>query len=360
MNIETVLLPDEEVLYRGSVSVNKSSKNIIGFILLIAFVTIVFLIIGEVGLKDANIILMFIVALLFLGFAIYGLICNLFLKNKNIIGNQYFITTKRAIIYSVKKKEFKIGNLDRFDVFRVDNEKDKFGDVYMGVTPNISDDLKQRVTEITDMLLKQDKNNMDSICFASVENPYQVLELVKKQRKKLAPNKLVFEDVEVGQEEIKISDQKVIIYKQPVWVWCVYIGIIIVLLFIPIINIFNSLKIWNTYSKTTAIITNVETNNVNDGEYNIKYFVNVVYTINSNEYEGKITNNKCYFKSIDNSRFRSMKKGDKVNIYVNPNKLIDLEYVPTLLTRSSLILLLFSIIVSFPLLAKTKTIIKNI
>jgi len=55
-----------------------------------------------------------------------------------------------------------------------------------------------------------------------------------------------------------------------------------------------------------------------------------------------------------------MKKGDKVNIYVNPNKLNDLEYVPTLFTRSSLILLLFSIIVSFPLLAKIKTIIKNI
>ena len=68
----------------------------------------------------------------------------------------------------------------------------------------------------------------------------------------------------------------------------------------------------------------------------------------------------CYLKSIDNSRFRSMKKGDKVNIYVNPNKLNDLEYVPTLFTRSSLILLLFSIIVSFPLLAKIKTIIKNI
>jgi len=36
----------------------------------------------------------------------------------------------------------------------VNPEKDNFADVYMEIIPNVSDDLKQRVVKIGDMLFK--------------------------------------------------------------------------------------------------------------------------------------------------------------------------------------------------------------
>lgn len=244
----------------------------------------------------------------------------------------------------------------------------------MGIVAEQSGGAKEDLSTIKDYLFNPNKKNMPVIVFESVENPYQIMKIAREQRMNLVADRPILNLVEEeGHEETKIGGQKVILYNQPIWVWLLYSGVLIFLLSIPIINIFNSLKVWNTYTKTTAIITNIETKNVaNDDGYDIKYFVNVTYTINSNEYEGIISNDKCYLKSIESfkgstthcpkydSRFKSMKKNNEVSIYVNPSKLTDLEYVPTLLANSSLILLLFGAIASLPILAKIKTIIKRL
>lgn len=86
MNIETILLPDEQILYESTATPKKGSKSILGLILIIAFGLIPFLALWEVIFIYINIIIICAVALLFLGIAMYGLVYNLFLKDKKIIG----------------------------------------------------------------------------------------------------------------------------------------------------------------------------------------------------------------------------------------------------------------------------------
>jgi hypothetical protein len=234
----------------------------------------------------------------------------------------------------------------------------------MGIIAERSNDTKQDLSTIKGHLFNSDKNNMSFIYFEGVENPYQVLEIAKTQRVKLVPDKELFNDYKENQTEVKVFGQKVIVEenpsgKVPILVWLIFIAMTIFFLALPINNMISTLKIWNNYIKTTATITNAETinaNSVRDESQDIKYFVNVSYNINSNNYESIITNDTCYLKSTQNfkgstshckkydSRFSNMKINDKVTIYVNPTNSKDIEFVPTLISSGYLILLFFGIV----------------
>lgn len=373
MNIDSMLLPDEEILYKGVAVPGKGSKSLLGIIIMIAVCLVPIIAISEFSQIGISMMIVMAIALLFIGIAVYAFIYNFILKNRKIKGQEYFITNQRAIIYSSKKNEFKIGYLNRFDEFRVDNEKDNFGDVYMGIVADKNNNSEENLELIRDTLLNPDKDNMNTIYFELVENPYQVMKIAMEQRKKLVPNRPILEDeYEDESEEVEVCSQKVIVKKQPIWVWILFIAMIIFFLATPFIDIINSLKAWTTYTKTSAVITEIKIKDVGEEEgQDVKYFVTVSYEINNNNYESIITNDKCYLKSTQefngyisncrkyDRRFRKMKANDKVDIYVNPDKLTEVEYVPTLISSTSLILLIIGLISLFILVAEIKAKMKK-
>lgn len=359
MNINNILLPNEQILYKGVADSKKVNKNIGGLILITVFCLILFLAFLNMSEFSFG---AFIGIIIVFGVAIYSFIYNLFLKGNKVSGQYYFITNKRAIIYSSKKNEYIIGYLNRFDEFRVDNEKDNFGDVYMGIAPKKSGDVNQDLSTVANNLFNKDKSDMPIIIFEAVENPYQVLKIAKSERINLAPEKKLFNDSKDGQHKVKIGGMRVTVYDNPIWVKFIYVVGVILLLAFPIYNMINTLKIWTSYKKTTATIVSVEKKVARD----IKYFVDISYVVGSDNYEGLITNDKCYLKSTQNftgsttncrkydKKFRKMKINDKIYVYVNPNNPVDVEFVPTLIDGSNLILLLFGLLCSVGVIAMIK------
>lgn len=367
LNIEDILLPGEDILYSGRAAINKGSKGTFGLIVITLFCLLLFIAFREMNQVDGAMIIVGIFMLLIIGIAFYTLIYNFFLKKRKIMGQEYFITTQRAIIYSNKNEEFIIGYLKKFDEFRVDSEKDNFGDLYMGVVAKQDGNIKEVLTLLDNTIVNPDKSDMNYICFESIENPYQVMEIATDQRIKLVPDRPILK-AKKEENEIKIGDGKVTIYEQPKWVWFLYSVILIMFFAIPIHNIVNNLIIWSNYTKTSATITNIETRDVGgDDGRDVKYFVKVLYNVDNNNYESVITNDTCYLKSTENfkgytshcwkydSYFRKMRVNSKTMIYVNPNRKDEVSYVPTLLSNSNLLLLIFGILCSLPLVAKIKS-----
>lgn len=354
MDIKNILLPNEQILYKGAAVPKKSSKNILGSVVILIYLISLLLALIDIntfnfiGLIMQNVIIIVIVCLI-LVVTICNLIYTLFLKNNKINNQQYFITNQRAIIYSKKNTEYKIGYLNEFDDFVVNNEKNNIGDVYMKSIPESNYNLFKH-------LFKPDKNNMSVIVFEAVENPHQILEMVKTQRIKLNPNQPLNNDLKEDQTEVKVGGQHIIVYNNPKRIWLLFIGIIIILLIFPIFNIFHTLKVWNNYTKINATIINIDRHVLDVKNNNIKYFVDISYVLNEHYYESVITNDKCYLKSIQSdsfatiycnkydNRFNKMKNNDKLDVYVNPDNLVDIEFIPTLISNMNLILLLFGII----------------
>jgi hypothetical protein len=178
-----------------------------------------------------------------------------------------------------------------------------------------------------------------------------------------------------------VYGQKVYINQNvPIAAKLVFAVITLFLLTLPLVNMFKTLDIWNSYTKTRADIlhidrryipTEAQTGIYRERERDIKYFVRVAYTLDNRLYEGIITNDKGYLRSVEqqalatthtprhNARFRRMKVGSEVVVYVNPDNPHDVAYEPTLLARSDTLLLLIGIPCVFLLIGMFKTSQKN-
>jgi len=366
MNIESILLQNEYVLYQGTGVPKKGSKSIIGILILLLIGLIPFL----AGVKNLLIILPFF---LVMALAVYMPIYNLFLKPRKVKGQIYYITNQRAIIYSSTNRKYKIGNLSKFDEFRVDNEKNNFGDVYMGIVKTSTGNAGEDLSTIKNTLFTPDKNDMPVIIFEGVEKPYEVLEIAKEQRIRNLVNRPLFNAIPEGGSAVNVGGQKVIVNKIPIWAWIVLLGLTIFFLVLPIRHIMNTLKIWNNYTVTTATVLNIEIKNANhlDEEEDIKYFVNVAYIFNSNYYESIITNDTCYLRTMQSdtvgtthcrkfdNEFEKIQVNDELEIYVNPDNPTEIEFIPSLLPNSLLIILIFGLLLLFVLIVQVKAKLQN-
>lgn len=347
MKIDDILLPNEKIILEKDAIAKKGGKRIFLIILLLGISILFFLLEYE---KETKTIYFTPIFLIVISISIF--IYDYFIKSKKIKGQKYFITNKRAIIYSSKTNDYKMGYLDNFVEFQVGNIKNNIGDVYMkGAIKSVN------IKEIS-KLFNINQKDRNILSFESVYDPYQVIEIIKQQTTNF--------------------NQPVYIKKNSKSGWCFYVILIILFLLLSLSNLYNSIKYKINYIKTTAIINKIDIQDINKDNFdentetkNLKYFVKISYKINNLKYNSIITNDTCYLKSINkknnttiecsmyNKYYQKMKVNDKITVYVNPNKLNEAVYVPKLLSNSNLILLICSLIFIIPLISKRKKLIKK-
>ena len=134
MDINSILFQDEQLLWSGKGTPQRSLKTIRRYLLIFGFV-LLFLglaIYYGVTTEDSTIIIGIIVALIFCALCGYGFVYQIFLKPKKVLQKEYYLTNQRAIIYDTITYEYCYGFLMSFSEFRIDNYANGYGDVYMG------------------------------------------------------------------------------------------------------------------------------------------------------------------------------------------------------------------------------------
>ena len=189
MNIESILMDGEEVLWQGKGVPNKTRKNTLTFsIFIIIFIVLLFVIISSIGKNGNGLItgLVFIVVfLLFIAIFGYGIFYNCFIKNKKIQSEIYYLTNKRAIIYDSEAVEFSYGFLEKFEEICVDNQSGSFGDINMSIEYKETGDSKKDGVNIAKLMFKPDKTDMPVISFKSIEKPRKIIKLIREAKKNL-------------------------------------------------------------------------------------------------------------------------------------------------------------------------------
>lgn len=190
-NFKKHLDDKESILYQGQAMPDKGDKNIKGFLLIIGLMLLIQVIIAWSAVtSDMNIAKIIVaiclnpfiwVTLLFDGLAIYGLVYNTFLKKKILEDVFYCITNKRALKYETKNDKLFFGYLEYYGEMRIDNLKDNFGNLYMGIIADNNTNLKT----LKDLMFNPNPENMPSITFESIENPDEVLQLAQKARQEI-------------------------------------------------------------------------------------------------------------------------------------------------------------------------------
>ena len=187
-NFEQHLFKDEKILYEGRAVPGEGGKSISGLLMAVgAMLFIQLLLIIDIQYKksqgievDYPITIIFMFTFLFEGLAIWGLIYNIFLKKKEVADDFYCITTKRAFKYEAKTNKLIFGYLEYYEDMKIYNEKDNFGDLYMGIA--ISEDDKISPQELKELMFNPNPENRPNITFESIENPKYVLELSRQAR----------------------------------------------------------------------------------------------------------------------------------------------------------------------------------
>lgn len=188
------LKEDEEILYQGKPTPvsGKGNSNNQGLIFLILYclaiqIILILSIVYKIG-DGANginfsFIVIFLVILLFELLGIYGLLDNLFLKKKRLVGIYYCVTNKRVLEYEQKKDKLVYGYLINYEEIKCANMKNGYGDLCMSAKLDKEGDLS--MMEVKDIILHPNYENMPSIIFESIKSPKEVSKIVINARKNL-------------------------------------------------------------------------------------------------------------------------------------------------------------------------------
>lgn len=188
------LLEDEKIIYEGRPVPGTGSKNIGGPLFIIGFMALMqFLLIWSIVTKtgdgaygiNLSFIIIFLATLLFDVIAIYALLYDLFIKKKAVADDYYCLTNKRAFKYESKKDKLVFGYLINYDDIHCDSRKNGYGDLYMGIVYKETNDSKQDLNNIKDIILNKDPENMPWIIFECIEHPAKVSKLAKDARNEL-------------------------------------------------------------------------------------------------------------------------------------------------------------------------------
>lgn len=190
-NFEQHLEEGENILYIGTPVPGKGSKNLGGLLFALCFVLgIMALLVWSVvtGIGDGaygiglNFIIIFAVLLLFIGLVGWGIIYNLLIKKSAVKDDVYCLTNKRAFKYEMRKNKLVYGYLCNYKEVRIDGLKDNYGDVYMGIVYSATGDSKQDLSNIKSLMFNPNPKDMPCLTFESIENPNQVVSLIRANR----------------------------------------------------------------------------------------------------------------------------------------------------------------------------------
>jgi len=192
-----ILMENEQILYEGKPVPGKGHKAIGAILFLLAFVALwCGLLIWSVVTKtgdgangiDGAFVIMMLVGLAFGGIGIYALIYNLFIKKKVVADDLFCITNIRALKYELKKQKLTYGFLIKYELIEVQNEKDGFGDVFMGNAAPSNLTEKQELEFVKENLFNKKTDDMPNMIFECVENPNSVMQIATNAHKQLKNN----------------------------------------------------------------------------------------------------------------------------------------------------------------------------
>lgn len=193
MEFDSYIGQDENILWQGKGVPSKSGKGIVAMLIIILFAVAVIMAVAlswNNGKNDTITGIIFIlIALVFVGLGGYTIIYNTFIKSKKVKSLMYCLTDKKAMIYDTESGVMKKGYLDKFAEFRVDNFKNNYGDVYMGIVYQPTDNSGNDVKNLATLVFKQDTEDMNVIVFQSVQSPYDVLRKAKEANQNLVAEK---------------------------------------------------------------------------------------------------------------------------------------------------------------------------
>jgi len=185
-NFTKHLLPNEEIQRNIQPVPGKGGKNLLGYIFIIAFIGLMFFIFfsfgtpSEDGISINPLSLIFLVFPLFglalVAIAIHGIVYTLFFKAKTVENYSYCITNKRVLKYNSKKDKLTFCYLKNVDEFYCRNEKDNYGDVYIGIRS--SSGSRQDAYRVKGIFSSFSKNEVPFLTFESVENPDEVIDWI--------------------------------------------------------------------------------------------------------------------------------------------------------------------------------------
>ena len=193
-NFENVLMRDEIILYQGKPTPGKGSKSIGGILGILAFVAVwCGLLIWSVKTGtgdgadgiDSEFIIMMLVGLGFGALAIYAFIYNVFIKKKRVADDIYCLTNLRALKYETTTQKLTYGFLLKYDQIEVQNFKDGFGDVYMGIVAPDNLTEEQQLALVKEVLFNPKETDMPTMLFQCVDHPYEIMDIALKEHQKL-------------------------------------------------------------------------------------------------------------------------------------------------------------------------------
>lgn len=190
-NFEQYLFPDEKILWQGRPVQGKGDKSVGGEIFVIIFVLLMqILLIWSVVYKvgdgadgvTLNFIIIFLATLVFDVICIQSILYKKIFKKYAVADDYYCLTNKRAIKYESKKDEICFGYLINYSHISSEFVKDGYGDLYMSVEydESIADE-----SNLKDIVINNDKENMKNMHFESIKNPNEVKKIAKKAREEL-------------------------------------------------------------------------------------------------------------------------------------------------------------------------------
>ena len=187
-NFQDILNEGEQILYQGKANPKKVSKNIGGQIFVIIFMLVIQFMLIFVAEFDFSSIIFIAITLLFQGLCLYSIINILFLKNKKIADDLYCLTNIRALKYDINENKLSYGFLENYGNVYSFNVKDGYGDINMQIIcdNNISNDNSLDAAKVLMKLSsKPNITNMPFMCFESVSNPDELVELIKSAKNSL-------------------------------------------------------------------------------------------------------------------------------------------------------------------------------
>ena len=189
-----ILMANEKILYEGKPTPGKGHKGIAGILGLFAFVFIwcgilIWSVVtqtgdGENGI-DGTFIIMFLAGLLFGAVGVYAFIYNVILKKKRVADDIFCLTNMRALKYETTTQKLTSGYLIKYNQIEVQNFKDGFGDVYMGIVApdNLTDE--QQMIFLKENIFNKNENDMPNMIFECVENPYSIAKIAQQCHEEL-------------------------------------------------------------------------------------------------------------------------------------------------------------------------------
>lgn len=190
-NFQEHLEADEKILYQGQPILGKGSLNLKGLLAMLIFLVgcqalMIWSLLNEMG-DGFNLSFIFIFGIftMFDILVLYSIIYNLFLKKHAVADDYFCLTNKRVFKYEEKKQKLIYGYLINYKDIKVVNEKDNYGDLYMGIILEDDEVTADELETLKELMFNPEPNNMPNITFESIENPKHVCEIAKQARREL-------------------------------------------------------------------------------------------------------------------------------------------------------------------------------